>query len=122
MSPAGPSGIAAEPARDVSIVLTTVPDLDTGERIVRQLVEERLIACGNLVPGVASIYRWKGEVQHEGEVLVVMKTRSATLERLFRRAGELHPYEVPELLSIPVGAGLPAYCEWVVEETSEVHA
>lgn len=111
-----------EPNAEISLVLTTVPDAGTGERIVRSLVEERLIACGNLVPGVASIYRWQGEVRNEGEVLVLMKARTAALERLFRRAAELHPYDVPELLSFPVGRGLPAYCGWVVEETAEVGA
>ncbi|HEX7243088.1 MAG TPA: divalent-cation tolerance protein CutA, partial [Longimicrobiaceae bacterium] len=70
---------------DIALVLTTVPDAETGERIVRALVDERLIACGNLLPGVASIFRWKGEVQREGEVLVLMKTRTASVERLFRR-------------------------------------
>lgn len=107
---------------DVSLVLTTVPDTGAGERLVRELVEERLIACGNLVPGVASVFRWKGEIQREDEVLVLMKARTAALDRLFARVTELHPYEVPELLSFPVGKGLAAYCGWVVEETAEVGA
>ncbi len=110
------------PAAEVSLVLSTAPDLATAERIVRQLVEERLIACGNLVPGVASLFRWGGGVQREEEVLVLMKTRTENLDRLFGRVAELHPYEVPELLSFPVGKGLPAYCGWVVEETAEVGA
>lgn len=104
----------------VSLVVSTAPDRETGERIVRRLVEERLIACGNLVPGVASVFRWEGEVRREDEVLVLMKARTDSLERLFGRVVELHPYEVPELLSFPVGKGLPAYCGWVVEETAEV--
>ena len=107
---------------EVSLVLSTAPDADAAERLVRQLVEERLIACGNLVPGVASIFRWKGEVQREEEVLVLMKARTGALDRLMRRIVELHPYEVPEVLSFPVGKGLPAYCGWVVEETAEVGA
>jgi len=107
---------------EVSLVLTTVPDMETGERIVRRLVDERLAACGNLVPGVASIFRWQGAVQKEGEILVLMKTRTAAVEPLFRRVSELHPYEVPELLSFPVGAGSQAFCGWVVDETAEVRA
>ena len=110
------------PAAEVSLVVSTAPDPATAERIVRQLVEERLIACGNLVPGVASLFRWGGGVQREEEVLVLMKTRTESLDRLFARVAELHPYEVPELLSFPVGKGLPAYCGWVVEETAEVGA
>lgn len=107
---------------DVSLVLTTVPDRETGARIVRALVDERLAACGNLVPGVTSIFRWEGAVQEEAEVLVLLKTRGGAVERLVRRVAELHPYEVPEVLSLPVGAGLPAYCGWVAEETEEVGA
>ncbi len=109
-------------AGGVSLVVSTVPDSETGERLVRRLVEERLIACGNLVPGVASIFRWEGAVQREDEVLVLMKARTESLDRLFGRVVELHPYEVPELLSFPVGKGLPAYCGWVMEETAEVGA
>jgi periplasmic divalent cation tolerance protein len=113
--------VSGRPA-DVTLVLTTVPDGDTGERLVRQLVDERLAACGNLVPGVVSIYRWEGAVQREGEVLVLLKTCGGSVERLFQRVTELHPYRVPELLSFPVGAGLAAYCEWVAAETAEVGA
>lgn len=107
---------------DVSLVLTTVPDQETGERIVRQLVDERLVACGNLVPGITSIYRWQGAVQREGEVLLLLKTRAGAVERLFRRVPEIHPYDVPELLAFPVGAGHPPYCGWVADETAEVGA
>lgn len=101
----------------VRVVLMTAPDADTAARISRALVDERLIACANLLPGVTSIYRWEGMVEEAGEVLVVMKTRAALLPRLFERAAELHPYEVPELLALPVLDGLPAYCRWVVQET-----
>lgn len=107
---------------DVSLVLTTVPNRETGERIVRTLVGERLAACGNLLPGVTSIFRWEGAVQEEEEVLVLLKTRGGAVERLLGRVAELHPYDVPEVLSLPVGAGLPAYCGWVVAETEEAGA
>ncbi|HEV2146807.1 MAG TPA: divalent-cation tolerance protein CutA [Longimicrobiaceae bacterium] len=110
----------APDAPGVSLVLTTAPDAAAAERIVRALVEERLIACGNLVPGVASLFRWRGEINRDEEVLVLMKARTQALDRLFARVAELHPYEVPELLSFPVGRGSPAYCGWVVEETAEV--
>ena len=101
----------------LSIVLMTVPDAATGTRLARALVEERLIACANLVPGVASVYRWEGAVHEEAELLVIMKTRRELLERLFARAAELHPYEVPELVAAPLEAGLPAYRRWVLDET-----
>jgi periplasmic divalent cation tolerance protein len=99
------------------VVLMTAPDADTGRRIARALVDERLIACANVLPGVTSIYRWQGAVEEAAEVLVVMKTPAALVPRLFERAAALHPYEVPELLALPVGHGLPAYCRWVMEET-----
>jgi len=101
----------------LSVVLMTVPDAPTGERIARALVEERLIACANLLRGVTSIYRWQGAVQAEGEELVVMKTRAALLDRVFARAAELHPYEVPELIALPVQHGADSYCHWVRTET-----
>ncbi len=110
----------SERSAGVTLVLTTAPDAETGERLVRQLVDERLAACGNLVPGVVSIYRWEGAVQREGEVLVLLKTCGGSVERLFERVVELHPYEVPELLGFPVGAGLAAYCQWVAAETAKV--
>lgn len=101
----------------LSVVLMTVPDAATGEHVARALVEERLIACANVVPGVTSVYRWEGEVRSETEHLVVMKTRAALLERLFERAAALHPYDVPELIALDVAAGSRPYCGWVRAET-----
>ncbi|HEX6749486.1 MAG TPA: divalent-cation tolerance protein CutA [Longimicrobium sp.] len=95
----------------------TAPDAAAARTLARALVDERLIACANLVPGVTSIYRWEGRVEEAGEVLVVMKTRAALVPRLLARAAALHPYEVPELLALPVDDGLAAYCRWVAEET-----
>ena len=101
----------------LAVVLMTVPDGATGERLARALVEERLIACANLVPGVTSVYRWEGEVRSDTELLVVMKTRAGLLERLFERAAALHPYEVPELIALDVVGGSRPYCGWVRAET-----
>lgn len=104
---------------EVSVVLATVPDEAAGKRLARALLEERLIACANLVPGVTSIYRWEGAVHEEGEALVVMKTRSELVPRLVERIPELHPYALPEVLALRVECGLPAYCRWVLGETGE---
>jgi len=95
----------------------TAPDADTARRVARALLDERLIACASLVPGVTSIYRWQGAVEEAAEVLVVMKTRTELVSRLTARAAELHPYEVPEVLALEVDGGLSAYCRWVMEET-----
>jgi periplasmic divalent cation tolerance protein len=104
-------------SEELVVALSTAPDAEQAARIGRALVEERLIACANLVPGLTSIYRWQGEVQQEGEVLMVMKTRRALVERLKARLPQLHPYEVPELIVTPVMEGLEAYCRWVRDET-----
>jgi periplasmic divalent cation tolerance protein len=109
-------------SRDLVVVLTTVPDRDAGVRIARTLVEERLIACANLAPGLTSIYRWEGELRTEDELLLLMKTRRAHLSRLTERLPQLHPYDIPELLALPVESGLPVYCDWVLDETVEAGA
>jgi periplasmic divalent cation tolerance protein len=101
----------------VRVVLMTVPDVATGEEIVRLLVEERLAACGTLLPGAVSIYRWQGEVERAEECVVLLKTLASREVRLVERAAALHPYEVPELLVLPVVAGLPSYLTWVGDAT-----
>ena len=100
------------------MVLAAVPDPAAGKRLARALLDERLIACANVVPGVTSLYRWQGEVREEGESLVVMKTRAELVPRLVARIPELHPYELPEVLALRVDHGLPAYCRWVLDETA----
>jgi len=104
----------------VSVVLATVPELEAGRRLARALLDERLIACANLVPGVTSLYRWQGQVQEDAEILVVMKTRTELVPRLTERVTALHPYELPEVLALRVMDGLPAYCRWVLDETGGV--
>ncbi len=106
------------PHTDAIVVLTTVASDDEAVRLVRALLERRLIACGTLVPGARSLYRWQGKIADEHEVLVLLKTRSARLETLQTAFGELHPYKVPELLALPVSAGLAKYLEWISGETT----
>lgn len=100
----------------VLTILSTAPDAEVGERIVRKLLDEGLIACGNIVPGVVSLYRWEGEVRKDAEVLIVMKSVKRLIPGLLERAAELHPYEVPELLVQPVLTGAPSYLDWVENE------
>lgn len=107
---------------ELVVVLTTTPDMGAAEALVEVLVEERLIACGNLVPGLVSVFRWQGKVSREGEVLILMKTTREGVGRLFERVTALHPYEVPELVALPVEAVSDAYCRWVRRETIEVNA
>jgi periplasmic divalent cation tolerance protein len=102
---------------DAQLVFTTLPTSDAAVTLARTLVEERLAACANILPAVRSIYRWQGKLQDENEVLLLLKTRSDQLERLKARILELHPYEVPEMLAVPVEAGYSGYLEWIAAET-----
>ncbi len=101
--------------RDTELVavLVTAPDAETGETLATAVVQERLAACVNIVPGLTSVYRWEGRVHRDAEVLLVMKTTAAGAGALRERVLELHPYEVPEVLVLPVAGGHGAYMEWV---------
>lgn len=104
---------------DITLVLTTMPDDDRADALARTLVEERLAACVNLLPGMTSVYRWRDAVETADEVQLIIKTTAARLPALAARLAELHPYELPELLAVQAAAGLPAYLAWVTAETSE---
>jgi uncharacterized protein involved in tolerance to divalent cations len=102
---------------DVQMVLCTFPDLPQARQIGTVLVKMQLAACVNLIPGVESIFRWEGKVSTEEEVLAVFKTTTECFEQLERELLVRHPYEVPEVLALPVGAGSEAYLKWVRSET-----
>ena len=106
------------PHTDAIVVLTTLASPDEAHQFVRTLLERRLIACGTLMPGAKSLYRWQGKISEEQEVVVLLKTRAARLETLRIAFAELHPYKVPELLALPVEAGLEKYLEWINSETT----
>ena len=98
---------------DVVICLSTCPDAGTARTLAETLVTEALAACVNQLPGVVSTYRWQGRVQAEPEVLLVIKTTSGRLDALRERLVRLHPYEVPELVVLPVDGGHAPYLDWV---------
>lgn len=100
----------------VRVVFVTVPDREQGVALARRVVEEGLAACGTVLGGGVSVYRWKGSVQEDPEALVVFKTAAARVGELMRRVVEWHPYEVPEVLALPVEAGHPPYLAWVLGE------
>ena len=102
----------------VVTVLMTAPEVAVAEEVVRRLLDDRLIACGTVLPGAVSLYRWEGEVHRDEEALVVLKTLRRLVPGMLERAGELHPYDVPELLVQPVVAGRADYLEWVENECS----
>jgi periplasmic divalent cation tolerance protein len=100
----------------LTVVLTTMPEAALAEELAKKLVQERMVACVNILPGVVSIYRWEGEIRHESEVLMIAKTTSEVLPRLRARIVELHPYDVPEVLELSDVASSDAYAGWVCEE------
>ena len=95
------------------LAFTTFANADDAARVIRVLVEERLIACGNLLPGARSIYRWEGAIQDQSEVVVLMKTRKQDWVALMSRLHELHPYDTPELIAVRIASGAPKYMEWL---------
>ena len=95
------------------VVLVTAPSADAAASLARTLVEEGLAACGNVVPGIRSIYRWAGEIHDDAEALLVLKTERRLVGALKSRLPEIHPYQVPELLVLPVEDGLGPYLAWV---------
>ena len=103
---------------EVCVVLITAPDGDTAAGLGRILVEERLAACVNVLPGVRSLYRWKGSVQEDAELLLLVKTRVDRMPALAARVRELHPYDVPEVLALPAVGGSEEYLDWVRSESS----
>ena len=100
----------------VTAVLTTAPDASVAESLAQRLVEERLAACANILPGMTSVFWWEGSVQSESEVLVLLKSTESSYPALRDRLLQLHPYDVPEVLRLSVAGGSEAYVEWVLSE------
>lgn len=108
--------MSKEEAGTYAVVLTTAGSDEVAERIARGLVERRLAACVNCVPGVVSTYRWRGEVARDEERLLVVKTRASRLPAVEAAIRELHDYELPEVLVLPVSGGSRAYLDWLAGE------
>ncbi|MCJ7558789.1 MAG: divalent-cation tolerance protein CutA [Gammaproteobacteria bacterium] len=102
----------------VLLVYCTCPEDTTAAQIASTLVEERLAACANRIPAMSSTFRWKGKVRTNSEVQLILKTTDQVYPALEKRLLELHPYELPEVLAVPVQAGLPGYVDWIVDSVS----
>ena len=101
------------------LILTTFVDESSAEKVVRQLLEERLIACGTLLPGAQSLYCWKGTIEASCEVVALLKTDEMTSLRCRERLAELHPYEVPEIVQVEPEAVESPYAAWIAESLSK---
>jgi len=104
------------------VVFITAPSKEVGKQIAAALVENRLAACVNILSPINSIYIWEGKIHDDEEVLLLAKSRSDLIEgRLIPAVQAIHPYQVPEIIALPVVLGLPSYLEWVMRETGGNH-
>jgi periplasmic divalent cation tolerance protein len=102
-------------AERILLAISTFPDAETARRISNQLVAEKFAACANILPGVESIYRWKEKIENANETLVFFKLSEDRQAAFQEKLRSLHPYEVPEIVFVPVASGLPDYLRWVAE-------
>ena len=103
-------------ATDALVVITTLSSVEDARKLVHALMSERVIACGTILPAATSIYRWKNELKEETEAVVLLKTEASRWTALQAAVRARHPYEVPELLALPVERGLEAYLDWIEHE------
>src|SRR5450432_618966 len=103
---------------NVLLVISTFPDAETAERIANELVATKLAACANIFPAIKSIYRWQGKVENATETMAFFKTTAARSSDLQTKLRASHPYDVPEIICLPIVGGLPEYLQWVAEGCS----
>jgi periplasmic divalent cation tolerance protein len=101
------------------LVLTNCPDEESANAIALALVEERLAACVNILPRVQSVYRWQGAVESATEIPLLIKSTATNYPALEAAIRDRHPYQVPEIIALPVERGLPAYLDWIASETTQ---
>lgn len=103
---------------ELIVVLCTVPEAETAQRLANGLIEARLAACVNAIPGVKSYYRWQGKIEAESEIQLVIKTRLGRFDALAAWIEANHPYELPEIVAIPADRASEAYLAWALEQTT----
>ncbi len=104
----------------ILLVVTNLPDAASAERLARRIIEERVAACVNQLAPCTSTYRWKNNIETATEVPLLIKTTQAAYPRLEKLVREAHPYELPEIIAVPVTAGLPSYLDWIDWETDTI--
>jgi periplasmic divalent cation tolerance protein len=105
---------------DCCVVFNTCPDASSAEEIARALIDRRLAACVNILPGIRSVYLWKGLCESAEEHLLIIKTSAAIYPSLEQAVLELHPYELPEIIAVPIAAGLPDYLAWIKQAAAPI--
>lgn len=99
------------------VIYCTCPNIETAEKISRLLINQHMAACVNQLPGITSIYEWEGKIQRDQEVLLLIKTTEERFDAIRQLVIEEHPYELPELIAVPISQGLPDYIEWITQCT-----
>jgi len=104
---------------DFQVLLNTCPDLNVAQDIAKALLEKHLVACVNIVPQIQSMYEWKGEIVSDNEILLIIKTQLKHYAAIENVLMQLHPYEIPELIALPIQTGLPHYLNWIQSVTEK---
>ena len=102
----------------VAAVYTTIDNIQDGRKIAKMLVEEQLVACVNILPDIESIYRWKGKIEEDNEFVLIAKTVDDNIEKTIQRIKDLHSYELPDIIVLPIIGGLKEYLDYIVNETA----
>lgn len=114
-----PTGTKRSGPRSAILVLTTLPERLGAETLARELLAARLAACIQIGAAVQSLYHWRGEIETVSEIPVAIKTRETLYPRVEAAIRARHPYELPEIVAVPITDGLPAYIDWITAETSD---
>ncbi len=101
----------------ISVIYTTIDNIQDARKIANYLIEEQLVACVNIIPNVESVYRWKGKIEEEKEFILIAKTVDENIIKTINRIKELHNYELPDIIAIPVNNGFIDYLEYIKRET-----
>ena len=101
----------------VVVIYSTIDDVKQAQKIANVLVEEKLVACVNIIPNIISIYRWKGKIENDDECIIIAKTTDSNVKKVIQRIKTLHTYELPDIIVLPIIGGLKEYLEYITNET-----
>jgi periplasmic divalent cation tolerance protein len=102
----------------VAVIYSTIDDLKTARRIAQTLTQEQLVACVNIIPDIESFYRWKGKIENSNEVIIIAKTVDQNVKKTIQRIKQLHKYDIPDIIVLPIIGGLKDYLDYISMETS----